>query len=362
MAEDPAPAKKQKEVENPVVKQMETEDGELLYTGFNQDVTSFACGTSNGFKIYSCEPFKETFSRNFNQGGIGYVEMLFNSNIIALVGGGKNPMYSPNKVIIWDDKQNKRYGELSFRSEVKAVKLKRDKVIVVLEFKVYIYNLADFKVIDHILTTANPKGLCAVCSGTNNVLVTMGIQKGHVRVELYDMKKYTIIPAHQSTLVGFALNVEGTRLATVSETGTLIRIFDTYTGTCVQEMRRGANPANINSICFDFKTEWLATSSDTGTIHIFSLKDKNNQEQKNPVSALSIIKGVLPKYFGSEWSFAKFRVSDTKTIVSFGPEKNSIIILSNQGNCYKGIFDPTKPNYDIELSVSFKFDGKIENK
>jgi hypothetical protein len=54
-------------------------------------------------------------------------------------------------------------------------------LLVVLEFKVYVYNFKDFKVIRQVDTFRNPKGLCVVSQlADSTVLVCHGLQKGQV--------------------------------------------------------------------------------------------------------------------------------------------------------------------------------------
>ncbi|MED6111803.1 Autophagy- protein 18a [Stylosanthes scabra] len=333
----------------------------LLHVSFNQDQACFAAATDNGFRIYNCDPFRELFRREFDGGGIGHVEMLFRCNILALVGGGSHPQYPPNKVMIWDDHQGRCIGELSFRAPVRGVRLRRDRIVVVVEQKIFVYNFADLKLLHQIETVANPKGLCAVSHSSDYlVLACPGLVKGQIRVEHYAQKKTKFIPAHDSRIACFALTLDGQLIATASCKGTLIRIFDTDSGTLLQEVRRGANVAEIFSLAFSSAAQWLAVSSDKGTVHVFSLKVNSNvpdheKSQHSSSSDAAItpsspssssrsfikFKGVLPKYFSSEWSVAKFHLNEgSHYTVAFGLQKNTVVILGMDGSFYRCQFDP----------------------
>jgi len=313
----------------------------LLYLGFNQDYTCFSVGSDEGFEIWNVDPFKLRFKREFN-GGLGIVEMLFRSNLLALVGGGKDPKYPPNKVMIWDDYQNKCLAELEFRSDVKGVKLRRDKIVVALENKVYVYNFADLQLLHQIETTANPKGLVALCPDSNNtVLACPGLKPGYVHLRINEINKTAPIKAHDNPLACLALNLDGSRLATASEQGTVIRVWNTSTGEQIAQLRRGKYKAEINCIAFSNDSEWLCVSSDRGPVHIFNFASgtgaESHKAQKSSLSfigGLGILPSSLENYVASEFSFAQVRLGIQRTICCFG-QNNHVIVVGQDGIFYR---------------------------
>jgi WD repeat-containing protein 45 len=121
-----------------------------------------------------------------------------------------------------------------------------------------------------------------------------------------------------------------------------VRIFDTATGKKVQEVRRGTEKALIYSISFSHDSNFLATSSDKGTIHIFGLNKDTKDDDKKSVNRTSKL-GIFGGYFSSEWSFAWWsNVVEAPSIVSFVSDNKTLIVVSADGSFIRLSFDPVK--------------------
>ena len=352
----------------------------ILHISFNQDGSCFCLGTKKGFFVYNTSPLKMLSFREFNE-GINIVEMLKKTNILALVEeSDKDTDLLNNKLIIWDDHQNKRISELKLDSEILNVKIKLDKIIVSTNNNyLYLIEITTLEINSVFQMYENSNGLFAV-SMDDKILVVAFPYKytGYVKIKKFNSKEnIPSINAHDSNISFLSLSNDGNLLATSSERGTLIRIFSTFNGEMIQELRRGAKTAQIYYITFDMNNKFLACSSSSGTVHIFSiynsikyLKEKgiidgksNNldkkesvdltinpdkiEEPKNQKSFIGSIINVLKigiSYFESEWSFVQFRLPKSekeKAIVSFGQFENSISVLTKSGNLYKASFEPS---------------------
>ena len=106
-----------------------------------------------------------------------------------------------------------------------------------------ILRFSDLKLLDMIPTSLNPRGLLSLCVDPNHIVLAFpGLTTGHAKVELYDLKRASVFRAHESELAQMALNSDGKILATASDKGTLIRLWDTVSA---DPIRQGCSSVHI---------------------------------------------------------------------------------------------------------------------
>lgn len=186
--------------------------------------------------------------------------------------------------------------ELTFPSAVLAVKLNRKRLAVVLEEEIYLYDISNMTLLHTISTSPNPNAICALAPSSENCYLAYPLPKpredpgdrrpshapplssfvaptsGEVLIfDALKMEALNVVEAHRAPLSSIALNIDGTLLATASETGTIIRVFSLPKGTKLYQFRRGTYPSTIYSMSFNLSSTLLCVSSTTDTVHIFRL-------------------------------------------------------------------------------------------
>ena len=352
---------------------IENKINKILNISFNQDSSCFSIGIENGFMVYGTYPIKNQYERKMD-GGIKQAEMLYRTNLLALIGGGDIPKFNPKKLVLWDDYQNKMVSEIKFFSNLKNVKLKKDKIFAICDKTIYVFDFKTLENLEIINTKENPKGLFGINNDENSTIIAYlekndkenreNINKNYITVKNYTKGNSLKIFAQEDTISYIALNNDGSLLATSNEKGTLIKLHSCINGNLLAQFYRGKDKAEINYICFDKLSNFLAVTSDRGTIHIWSLggvieklkeiggdekiEDKKIEDDENKINderetEKDINLENLPRnkkvmFSQNEKSFAQIRINSNKSICSF--QKNNIIVaISYDGMYYQAQLD-----------------------
>lgn len=214
------------------------------------------------------------------------------------------------QIQIWNDQQQKVAGSLELKAPVLRVRASKEFLVVVLPFQVTVYRMGNPP--QNIQTYDTLENFHGLCSFENNVVATLAINPGHVRIirpaDGSFSPRVTFIPAHTTHLRAIALNKKADMVATASEKGTIIRIFAVESGTKIAEFRRGVDEAAIFSLAFSPHDKMLAVTSDKSTVHIFELP--NGVQKATDVDPKTHKYGflakvpLLPRQFSDTYSTA----------------------------------------------------------
>jgi WD repeat-containing protein 45 len=131
---------------------------QILDARFDNDCKIFTASTPTGYAVYSTWPLRllrkrgrwfhvtmehviKTSYTELVNGTLAMILPLHTTSLLFLLGGGRSPLYPPNKVIVWDDVLGKEVAELEFRERVRGMACRRGWLIIALRHRVVAFQL-----------------------------------------------------------------------------------------------------------------------------------------------------------------------------------------------------------------------------
>lgn len=293
--------------------------GEELDVSISGDSGSFGLAMGPMLQVYSPSPVQRIFIKEFLNYKVNHIAVTGDGTMIAysvvqLSGNRKN-----EKVHIWNTKENKDICELTFNENVTGLYLCPRILLVVLTESVCVYDIQKERAMAEEVTTKNPCGAADIAVlGESVVYAICGLQAGHVIVSEYKSSMQPLnFEAHQHPVSVIKFSPDASLIATASELGTIIRIFDSVTGSQLSVFRRGAISSRVLSLAFSPYNSSLIAVSANGTIHLFNTEIKSQSIIGDPPRAIS-----------------KLKIDQTKLVDSVFRCENEIYVVTSTGHMY----------------------------
>lgn len=346
----------------------DTDKNDILYISFNQDASCFAFGTQEGFKIYKTYPLNDKYEKKM-KGGLEIVEMYYNTNLLALVGGGKLPKWNKNEVIIWDDYKSKIVAQLKFTTYVINVKFKKDVCFIITNQNIFLFSLKNFQNIITINTDNNINGLFTINGSPDKNLISyikketdgdnintfLTVSQFNDEYKMRDIH----IDTKETKFSYLCLNYDGGLLAVVNEDETKIKIFNSYNGQVLQECKRNQDKAYISYITFSNDSKLIAVTTDNGILQVWSLtqclqNNSNSNDNLNnnliPKNKASLFRFLPIDFFKGDMCFSNVNIGEESKCICAFVSDYSIIIISSSGKYYRCVLNSDKGIYEIQDS------------
>lgn len=345
---------------------------EITSVCLSEDAKNFAITLAHSYQIYSLDPVKRKYLKDFVNCTITAISVIDDPCMIAFSSKHISSENQSYKVYLLDNKTGETIDHLTFHEEILSLLLSRQYLLIVLLKSVIIYDIEQRKTQCEQLTFENRRGAADFMTARsslyshNPLLAICSLDSGSIQISEItstkhidfadssnenlnnDLKDFEIIGdistfnncssppihihAHNHPIAVMKFSPDGSLLATASEKGTVIRIFDTVNGRQLSAFRRGSIPSNILSFAFSPDNTKLIAISDSGTVHLFPADALNGNPMDPPRSTarLKIEKGVFVK--------SVFLSNETLYIVSSSGHLLEIECQKDSLNCANDFF------------------------
>lgn len=267
----------------------------ILHASFSDSTSTLNFGTKDGYHLLDLDHFEQAFETS--QNGVSLIERftIKGTTMILIVGSGDNAGSSPRKLMIIDVNMRRSVCELSFHTSILSCAVNSQFMIICLISQIHIIEVNGMNTLKVINTPVNTNGLMSASKSTNPTRLVYPSSTSLGKFTVMNIDETIAVSstaemscdAHRAPLACLQMNSMGTFIATASQTGTLIRIFDARSGQRVCEFRRGIKHASITYLVFCPFNHYLAAGSSSGTVHIFHFNMDNAEEKQAEADMLT---------------------------------------------------------------------------
>ena len=350
----------------------------IFYASFNKDKSCLSLGMQKGYRIYDLTQ-DLTKKRNLYYyerilgKSIGIIEMLEKTNILALSEGGDGPYMISKVVRIFDDREGKDLTELTFRTGVIHIRLKKDRMLVVCENSIYIIGLANFRSIDSISLGEEKRKIIPFAFSLEQQVNKLAFniinsKENIIKINTYDAEnrktsiemKSNFKPNNVIKYMEF--NKKGKILAVAVKHYPYVELFNTETGLIICKCQIDSDNLNINYISFSQDNDFLCCFSESGEANVFNIKSAFDiQEEEENEELINLNGNENENNVNTKLKiWTKFYLPENKVICTFANfleneiGKNYIICIGTKGNYYLVKLNKDK-NENLSLKVCEKY-------
>eukprot|EP01064_Diplonema_japonicum_P013842 TRINITY_DN21384_c0_g1_i1.p1 TRINITY_DN21384_c0_g1~~TRINITY_DN21384_c0_g1_i1.p1 ORF type:complete len:347 (+),score=27.04 TRINITY_DN21384_c0_g1_i1:149-1042(+) len=271
------------------------------------------------------------------------VSMLYRTSLLAIVGAGAS--HSPRQLHLFNTHEDRNICDISFQDTVLSVKLNKKRLVVILEKCLHIFDLTRMAPLHIIDTESNPKGLGALsmCDEGSVVAYPKSVSPGCGDVTVVDAitaKSIHVIRAHKTLLAALTISNCGTKLATASQKGTVIRVFSISPqgkseAPLLYALRRGSSPATVYSLSFNVTASLLVCTSNKSTIHIWRC-DSASVDGSTGADGPGTVGDTMRNMYQAERSWAQFQspAANTSNVVALSKDSKRVFVATMDGHLY----------------------------
>ena len=340
---------------------------EVLYLSFNRDKSCLAIGMKTGYRIYDLTKKNSLFfyERIFGK-SIGQIEMLEKTGILGLVGYNEEEesFDSPKKLNIYDDKESVIVAYITFKNNVLHFRIKRDKIIVVLEDFIFLIDTINYKSFDKIELGEEKKedvvfsftlenDVNKLAYNFTNRLSNKIIINTYIKEEKLNSVELKTDYKINNNILYMEFDKDGKILAVTARKYEYLVLYRVEDGIPICNCNINSKSINTLYISFDLNNEFICACLDVGEVIIFNIREVNNKLNEHNQN----------EKIKKEEIWSKFYLPEKKAACIFAGDeigKNHIISIGAKGNYYLVKYKSNKKE-DLAEKIDEKYILKIEN-